>query len=117
MPGGDLDGFWLRALPQEKLQHRLADRRLYVPLKFQSQKDDKNCKEDLIMRITLKEVVSPKRDPQDTAPLPVSGKRGPIRNRRKNRVDRRSSVRDGVVVTLSTRKDRRSGKDRRRRPS
>ncbi len=69
------------------------------------------------MRITLKEVVSPKRDTQDMAPLPVSGKRGPIRNRRKNKVDRRSSVRDGVFVTLSTRKDRRSGKDRRRRPS
>ncbi|MGD8364727.1 MAG: hypothetical protein PVG81_14265 [Desulfobacterales bacterium] len=112
-----MDGFWLRALPQEKLWHRIADRRLYVPLKFQDQKDDKTCEEDLIMRIILKEVVSPKRDPQDTAPLPVAGKRGPIRNRRKNKVDRRSSVRDGVFVTLSTRKDRRSGKDRRRRPS
>jgi hypothetical protein len=117
MPEGDLNGFWLQALPQEKLQHRLAISRLCAPLKFQSQKDDKNLEEDLIMRITLKEVVSPKRDPQDSAPLPASGKRGPIRNRRKNRVDRRSSVRDGVVVTLSTRKDRRSGKDRRRRPS
>jgi hypothetical protein len=109
-----LDGFWLRALPQEKHQHRLAGRWIDVPLKFQCQKDDKNCEEDLLMRITLKEVVSPKRDPQDTAPLPVSGKRGPIRNRRKNKFDRRSSVRDGVIVTLSTRKDRRSGKDRRR---
>jgi hypothetical protein len=104
-------------LVREKPQHRLADRRLHVPLKFQGQKDDKNCEEDLIMRITLKEVVSPKKDPQDTVPLPVSEKRGPIRNRRKNKVDRRSSVRDGVFVTLSTRKDRRSGKDRRRRPS
>ena len=68
------------------------------------------------MRITLKEVVSPKRDPQDTAPLPVHGKVGPIRDRRKNKVDRRRSVRDGVIVTLSTRKDRRSGVDRRKRP-
>jgi hypothetical protein len=68
-----------------------------------------------MMQITLQEVVAPKRDPQDSAPLPDSGKRGPIRERRKNKVDRRSSVRDGVHVTLSTRKDRRSGKDRRRR--
>jgi len=104
-------------LLQERRQYRLADRRPHVSLKFQGQKDDINSEEDLIMRITLKEVVSPKRDPQDTAPLPASGKRGPIRNRRKNKVDRRSSVRDGVFVTLSTRKDRRSGKDRRRRPS
>jgi hypothetical protein len=104
-------------LLQERRQYRLADRRPHVSLKFQGQKDDINSEEDLIMRITLKEVVSPKRDPQDTAPLPASGKRGPIRNRRKNKVDRRSSVRDGVFVTLSTRKDRRSGKDRRRRHS
>jgi hypothetical protein len=112
-----LGGFWLAVFVQEKPQHRLADRRLYILLKFWGQKDDKYGEEDPIMRITLKEVVSPKKDPQDTSPLPVYRKRGPIRNRRKNKVDRRSSVRDGVFVTLSTRKDRRSGKDRRRRPS
>jgi hypothetical protein len=112
-----LADYWVGVFVQEKHQQCNADRRLHVLLKFQGQKDDNDCEEDLIMRITLKEVVSPRRDPQNTAPLPISGKRGPIRNRRKNKVDRRSSVRDGVFVTLSTRNDRRSGKDRRRRPS
>jgi len=34
-------------------------------------------------------------------------------NRRKNKQDRRKGVRDGVIVTLSTKKDRRRQKDRR----
>ncbi|BBO69254.1 hypothetical protein DSCA_31840 [Desulfosarcina alkanivorans] len=34
--------------------------------------------------------------------------------KRRNRVDRRKSVRDGVVVSLSSRKERRIGPDRRR---
>ena len=36
-------------------------------------------------------------------------------DRRKNKQDRRKGVRDGVIVTLSTKKDRRSQKDRRRK--
>ena len=36
-------------------------------------------------------------------------------DRRKNKQDRRKSVRDGVVVTLSTKTDRRAPRDRRRR--
>lgn len=36
-------------------------------------------------------------------------------DRRKNKRDRRKSVRDGVVVTLSTKKDRRAHRDRRRK--
>jgi len=35
--------------------------------------------------------------------------------RRKNKQDRRKGVRDGVIVTLSTKKDRRNKKDRRRK--
>ena len=35
--------------------------------------------------------------------------------RRKNRQDRRKGVRDGVIVTLSTKKDRRVQRDRRRK--
>ena len=35
-------------------------------------------------------------------------------DRRKNKQDRRKSVRDGVFVTLSTKKDRRVHRDRRR---
>jgi hypothetical protein len=69
------------------------------------------------MRIVLGKVISPRKDPSDLSPLPVSGRRGPIRDRRKNKVDRRRSVRDGVIVTLSTRNERRSGRDRRKRSS
>ncbi len=36
-------------------------------------------------------------------------------DRRKNKQDRRKCVRDGVIVTLSTKKDRRAQKDRRRK--
>lgn len=36
-------------------------------------------------------------------------------DRRKNKQDRRKSVRDGVVVTLSTKKDRRTNRDRRKK--
>jgi hypothetical protein len=35
--------------------------------------------------------------------------------RRQNKQDRRKGVRDGVIVTLSTKKDRRVQKDRRRK--
>ncbi|MDL2275229.1 hypothetical protein LJC22_03780 [Desulfosarcina sp. OttesenSCG-928-G10] len=38
----------------------------------------------------------------------------PIANRRKNQVDRRQSVRDGITVTLSSRVERRKQPDRRR---
>ncbi len=69
------------------------------------------------MHIILGRVISPRKDPAESAPLPVSGRKGPIRDRRKNAVDRRRSIRDGVIVTLSTRKERRSGRDRRKRSS
>jgi len=36
-------------------------------------------------------------------------------DRRKNKRDRRKGVRDGVIVTLSTKKDRRAKKDRRKK--
>ncbi|MFZ0726046.1 MAG: hypothetical protein WCD88_05175 [Desulfobacterales bacterium] len=70
-----------------------------------------------MMRIKLKEVLPPKTNPQNPAPLPVPSKKEPIRNRRKNKADRRRANRDGVIVTLSTRNDRRSGRDRRKRRS
>lgn len=38
-------------------------------------------------------------------------------DRRKNKQDRRKSVRDGVFVTLSTKKDRRTRADRRKSQS
>ena len=50
-----------------------------------------------------------KKDPSYTA------KKKKEKDRRKNKRDRRKSVRDGVIVTLSTKKDRRVHKDRRRK--
>lgn len=44
----------------------------------------------------------------------VSAGRPKFVEKRRNRVDRRKSVRDGVVVSLSGRKDRRIRPDRRR---
>ena len=38
-------------------------------------------------------------------------------DRRKKKQDRRKGVRDGVIVTLSTKKDRRIQRDRRRKTS
>jgi hypothetical protein len=50
-----------------------------------------------------------KRDPS------WSAKNKQKEDRRKNKQDRRKSVRDGVVVTLSTKQDRRAHRDRRRK--
>jgi len=51
---------------------------------------------------------------QEKRRQPQSSKANRQRDRRQNRTDRRQSVRDGVVVTLSTRKDRRKRPDRRK---
>lgn len=50
-----------------------------------------------------------KRDPSQFA------KKKKQEDRRKNKNDRRKSVRDGVVVTLSTKTDRRAPIDRRKK--
>jgi hypothetical protein len=47
-------------------------------------------------------------------PLPEQKSRPFIKERRKKKADRRKSVRDGFVVTLSTQLDRRQIPDRRR---
>ncbi len=49
------------------------------------------------------------KSPHDT---PIKKKKG---ERRENKQDRRKSVRDGVIVSLSFKKDRRVRKDRRRK--
>ena len=46
--------------------------------------------------------------------LPNSPTKQKSRERRRNRQDRRKSVRDGVIVSLSFTNDRRGSKDRRR---
>lgn len=43
----------------------------------------------------------------------IPGKKSDFVEKRRNRTDRRKSVRDGVVVSLSYRQDRRVGPDRR----
>ncbi len=50
-----------------------------------------------------------KKDPSHTA------KKKKKEDRRNPKQDRRKSVRDGVIVTLSTKKDRRVSRDRRRK--
>jgi hypothetical protein len=50
------------------------------------------------------------RDPSDSAT-----KKRKKEDRRKNKQDRRKGVRDGVLVTLSTKKDRRAKIDRRKK--
>ncbi|WP_372680393.1 hypothetical protein [Desulfosarcina sp.] len=47
-------------------------------------------------------------------PTRVPGKKLNFTEKRRNRTDRRKSVRDGVVVSLSYQNDRRTGSDRRR---
>jgi hypothetical protein len=76
---------------------------------------DNAVEEESTMRIILGKVIAPGEAPAEE-PV-VVGHRRRIKDRRKNRVDRRRSVRDGVVVTLSNRKERRSGRDRRKRTS
>jgi len=44
----------------------------------------------------------------------IPGKKSKFMDKRRNRADRRKSVRDGVVVRLSYQNDRRTGTDRRR---
>ena len=44
----------------------------------------------------------------------IPGKKSDYVEKRRNRTDRRKSVRDGVVVRLSYQNDRRIGPDRRR---
>ena len=47
----------------------------------------------------------------------IPGKSRPIVDRRRNKVDRRQSIRDGVTVTLSSHTERRERPDRRQTPS
>lgn len=64
------------------------------------------------MNIIIGNTPSVKKDPEKT---PSVGKTGrPPRERRKNRVDRRKNVRSGVVVSLSSVKERRRQPERRR---
>jgi hypothetical protein len=66
------------------------------------------------MEIVVNRTISVNKDsPNDNRTIYIPGK-GKRKDRRKNKHDRRKSVRDGVYVTLSFKKDRRVVKDRRK---
>jgi len=66
------------------------------------------------MSLTVKRTLSVGKDnTSDHGMVSIPGK-GQRKDRRKNKHDRRKSVRDGVYVSLSFKKDRRVLKDRRR---
>lgn len=66
------------------------------------------------MDIVVNRTISVNKDsPNDNRMIYIPGK-GKLKDRRKNKRDRRKSVRDGVHVSLSFKKDRRVLKDRRK---
>ena len=66
------------------------------------------------MEIVVNRTISVNRDSlKDNRMIYIPGK-GKRKDRRKNKRDRRKSVRDGVYVSLSFKKDRRVVKDRRK---
>ena len=65
------------------------------------------------MDIVIRDTIPISNNGSDKKPPFRQGKQVLRKNRRKNKKDRRKSVRDGVFVSLSHRKERRSGKDRR----
>ncbi|UCG64634.1 MAG: hypothetical protein JSW12_18750 [Deltaproteobacteria bacterium] len=68
------------------------------------------------MDITIGGTPPVKMDSSDEHPTPHAGKKA-LRDRRKNKQDRRMSVREGIFVSLSVKNERRSGVDRRKTPS
>ena len=65
------------------------------------------------MDIIIGRIQSAKEERSRKKPFKKDGKKSFLKERRKNKQDRRQSVRDGVVVTLSTKNDRRILPDRR----
>jgi hypothetical protein len=66
------------------------------------------------MDIIVNRTISVNKDgPENNRVIYIPGK-GKRKDRRKNKNDRRKSVRDGVYVSLSYKKDRRVVKDRRK---
>jgi len=71
------------------------------------------CPEENIMEITVGPV-QPTRSDGDPRRVAPAAKSGGGRDRRKRKRDRRKNVREGVIVSLSVREDRRRPGDRRR---
>ncbi len=65
------------------------------------------------MDIIIGRIQSAKEERSRRKPFKKDGKKSFFKERRKNKQDRRQSIRDGVIVTLSTKNDRRILPDRR----
>ncbi len=66
------------------------------------------------MDIVILGTSSVKRDPSKENATPHFGKKKVQNDRRKNKQDRRKSIREGVIVSLSVKNDRRAIRDRRK---
>ena len=66
------------------------------------------------MHIVIGKVSSASKNPLTQHQADNNARHAPLRERRKRKHDRRKSVRDGVIVRLSYKHDRRSGRDRRK---
>ena len=66
------------------------------------------------MDITIGDISSVKNDLSGESTTPPSRKKSTLKDRRKNKQDRRKSVREGVLVSLSTKNERRVTRDRRK---
>ena len=65
------------------------------------------------MDIIIGRIQPAKEERSRKKPFKKDGKKSFLKERRKNKQDRRQSIRDGVIVTLSTKDDRRILPDRR----
>ena len=70
------------------------------------------CKQGKLMEIYIGQIPGSPRREEKQKDTTVQGKKNKADRRRTSR-DRRRSVREGIVVTLSIHNDRRSGRDRR----
>jgi len=66
------------------------------------------------MRIVIGKTQALTKEPTTKRSSDYNNQKGFKKERRKNKKDRRKSVRDGVIVKLSIKNDRRSGRDRRK---
>jgi hypothetical protein len=65
------------------------------------------------MDIIIGRIQPAKEERSRRKPFKKDGKKSFLKERRKNKQDRRQNIRDGVIVTLSTKNDRRILPDRR----
>ena len=79
--------------------------------------DVNKSEEGLVMDIVVGRTSYVNRDASKKNDPRYLAKKKKNEERRKNKRDRRKSVRDGVIVTLSYKNDRRVGKDRRKNNS